>query len=89
MLPKLCSVLPESWVQRYKTFYVHNLRIHNFVPAKPFQPSLMFVGKAKSLPYSLASESCFTWVGSSLTRKDYTSWKAFPGTNTLADYEHS
>jgi hypothetical protein len=35
----------------YKTFYDHNF--HNklvFVLEKPFQPSLMFVGEAKSLP---------------------------------------
>ncbi len=26
-----------------------------FVPGKPFQPNLLFVGKAKSLPYSGSS----------------------------------
>jgi hypothetical protein len=36
-----------------------------FVPGWPFQPGLMFVGKARS-------ERCFTWVGSGLTRKHYT-----------------
>ncbi len=34
-----------------------------FVPGKPFQPSLMFVGKARSLRSSGAPEMCFTWVG--------------------------
>jgi len=29
----------------------------------------MFVGEARSLPQSLASKRCFTWVGSSLTHK--------------------
>jgi hypothetical protein len=37
------------WCQSYKTFYGRNLQIFNnklvFVPGKPFQPSLMFVGK--------------------------------------------
>jgi len=32
------------------------------VPGKPFQPSLMFVGKARSLTYSRAPERCFTQV---------------------------
>ncbi len=31
-----------------------------FVPGKPFQPSLMFMGKARGLPYSGAPERCFT-----------------------------
>ncbi len=34
-----------------------------FVPGKPFQPSLMFVGKAGE------PEMCFTLVGSGLTRR--------------------
>jgi hypothetical protein len=33
----------------YKTFYDRNLQIF-FVLGKPFQPSLMFVGEARSLP---------------------------------------
>ncbi len=38
--------------QCYETFYVYDLRVKArvFIPGKPFQPSLMFVGKAKSLP---------------------------------------
>ncbi len=43
--------------QYYKTFYSHTLGIfvvsQSVVPGKPFQPSLMFVGKARS--------RCFTW----------------------------
>ncbi len=38
-----------------------------FVPSKLFQPSLMIVGKARSLPKSGAPESYFTWIDSSLT----------------------
>ncbi len=36
-----------------------------FLAGKPFQPGLMFVGKAQSLPIRGASERCFTRVGSS------------------------
>ncbi len=35
-----------------------------FVPGKPFQPSLMFVDKSRSLPSSAAPERCFSRVGS-------------------------
>ncbi len=31
-----------------------------FVPGKPFQPSLVFVGEARSLPFSGAPERYFT-----------------------------
>ncbi len=31
--------------------------------------SLMFLGKARSLPLSGVSKRCFTWVGSGLTHK--------------------
>ncbi len=48
-----------------------------FVPGKPFQPSLMFVGKARSLPKSDAFERCFTLVGSGLNRKHWTRVKRF------------
>jgi hypothetical protein len=40
-----------------------------FVSGKPFQPSLMFVDEARSLPYSGAPERYFTWVGPGLTCK--------------------
>jgi hypothetical protein len=43
-----------------------------FVLDKPFHPSLMFVGEARSLPKSGAPERFFTRVGSSLTRKHQT-----------------
>ncbi len=39
--------------QSYETFYGRNLQIfvaRVFVPGKPFQPCLMFVGKARGLP---------------------------------------
>jgi hypothetical protein len=42
--------------QSYKTFYGRNLqifcyRLENLSLAKPFQPSLMIVGKARGLPW--------------------------------------
>ncbi len=37
-----------------------------FVRGKPFKPSLMFVDKARGLPWGGASERCLTRVGSSL-----------------------
>jgi hypothetical protein len=43
-----------------------------FVTGKPFQPNLLFVGMAKSLPLSGALERCFTWVGSFRTHKHCT-----------------
>ncbi len=44
-----------------------------FDPGKPFQPSLMFVDKARSHPLRGSPEICFTQVGSGLTHKHYTS----------------
>jgi hypothetical protein len=43
-----------------------------FVPGRPLQPSLMFVVKASSLPFSGAPERCFNWVGSCSTPKNWT-----------------
>jgi hypothetical protein len=58
------------------------------VPDRPFQPSLMFEGKASNL-WNVASEMCFTQVGSSLIAKIRQRWRYLPGTNTLAYYEDS
>jgi hypothetical protein len=44
----------------------------NKLHGNPFQPSLMLVGKARSLPQNGAPERCFTQIGSGLTRKYYT-----------------
>ncbi len=41
-----------------------------FVPWRPFQLSLMFVGKVRSFYKSGAPERCFTQTGSSLNHKD-------------------
>jgi hypothetical protein len=47
----------------YKTFYICKLLIfikaRAFVPGKPFQPSLMFVGKTEAYP-SVAPVRCST-----------------------------
>jgi len=40
-----------------------------FVPGKYYQPCLIFVGKAMSLPLSGTSERCLICLGSSLTSK--------------------
>ncbi len=62
--------------QCYKTFYVQNLRmlmISEIVClCQPLKPTLIFLGKAVSLPYIGAYERCFTQLGSNLTRKYYT-----------------
>ncbi len=47
-------------------------------------PGLMFVGKARSLPYSGAPERCFIHVFSGIIRLG---WKGLPGTNALAYYK--
>jgi len=64
-----------SWAQCYKTFL-------SVIYVKLFQPSLMFVGEARSLPLSGVPERCFTRVGSGLPPDIILVWKSLPGTNT-------
>jgi hypothetical protein len=47
------------------------------LPDKPFQPSLMIVGKGSNLTVSGASEKCFTQIGTGLAEEKHTSllWK--------------
>jgi hypothetical protein len=52
-----------------------------FVLGKPFQPSLMFVGKAWTLHKSGATERCFTQICTRL------GGIGLPGTNNLAYFE--
>ncbi len=59
-----------------------------FVPGKSFHPSLMFLGKARSLPEYAASERCVNLTGSGPIAKIRLGWKGLPGTNILAYYEH-
>ncbi len=60
----------DLWCECYKTFHVCNFLMfvisQSVCTGRPFQLSLMFVGKARSLGYSGAPERYFTWVGSSL-----------------------
>jgi hypothetical protein len=56
-------------------------------PEGLYTPSLIFVGKARSLAQTGAFERCFTLVGYGLTRKHYTRMERPPETNTLAYYE--
>jgi len=62
-------------------------KLQHFVPGKSFQSSLMFVGKARSLPQSGAPERHFTQIGSDLTCKHYTRLEGLTGTTALAYYE--
>ncbi len=62
-------------------------KLEFFFPGKHFEPSLMHVGKAKSLPYRRTPDMCFTKVG--LTRKHKLGRIGLPGTNTLDYYVHS
>jgi hypothetical protein len=48
-----------------------------FVHDRLFQPSLMFLSKARNLPKSVAPERCFTWTGSRLTHKYLTRLERF------------
>ncbi len=59
-----------------------------FVPGKPFQPSLMFVGEARSLPKSRAPERALLGYAAVLPANTRLGWKGLPGTNTLAYYEN-
>ncbi len=43
-----------------------------FVPGRPFQPNIMFVGKAMNLTYSGAPERCLPQVDFGLTHKQQT-----------------
>jgi hypothetical protein len=61
----VANVIKLSTVVSYA--FSHETRA--FVPCKHLQPSLMFVGKARSLFKSGAPEWSFTWVDSGLTHK--------------------
>ncbi len=55
-----------------------------FVPGKPFQLSLLVVGKTRSLPKSGAFERFFNREGSCFSNTYQTRLKGMPGANTLA-----
>ncbi len=52
-----------------------------------FQPSLIFVGEARSLPYS-AAPKIFIVQAPALPANIRLGWKILPGANTLASYEN-
>jgi hypothetical protein len=54
-----------------------------FFPGRPFQPNLMFQGKARSLPQFGQFERRYTWLGSDLSQKHWTRLER------LARHKHS
>jgi hypothetical protein len=57
-----------------------------FAPVKPFQPSLLFVGKSYPRVEHLKGVSHFTWASPANTML---SWIGLQRTKTLAYYENS
>jgi hypothetical protein len=69
--------------------YGRNLPFFNrlvFVPGKPFQPSLMFVGEAYDRVERLKDASLR--YDRALLANIRLGWTGLPGTNTLAYYKH-
>jgi hypothetical protein len=58
-----------------------------FVANKPYQPSLLFASKARSLPSSTALKRYARLLAMPINIR--LGLKGLPGTNTLAYYEHS
>jgi hypothetical protein len=52
--------LSETNTLAYSAHYLATRKRLVFVPGRLFQRSLMFVGKARSLPLSRAHQMCFT-----------------------------
>ncbi len=71
---KCCEYSP--WASTIKLFtaiiygFLQQARV--FALCKPFQSSLMFVGKARNLPWRGVPKSFFNWVGSYFTNKHQT-----------------
>jgi hypothetical protein len=69
--------------QSYKTFYGHNLQVfvkaRVFVLDKPFQPSLMFVCKARSLPRVEHLKGVSLGYAPALPANIRLGWKGLPG----------
>jgi hypothetical protein len=67
------SNIVNSRYHIYKTFFFITYEWAEYtimlVPGKPFQPSLIFVGKAMSLPRSGAPEMCLNQAGVSPVEK--------------------
>jgi hypothetical protein len=93
LIEEVNSIVPSPsanvpWGRYYKTFFGRNLRIfiisQSVVPGKPFQPSLVFAGKARAYP-SEAPFRCKLLASPTNITLD---WKGLPGTNTLAYNEN-
>ncbi len=73
---KLHFITLDTRGQCYRTFYGRNLRMfvvsQGVALGRPFQPSIMFADKARSLPKSVVPERCSSVIGCNLTRKHYT-----------------
>jgi hypothetical protein len=67
--------------------YLH-FSLLSSVPSRPLQPSLIFVGKAMSLPKTGAPERCFTCRVWSYTQTSDQAGKDCQ-TKTIANYEKS
>jgi hypothetical protein len=59
----MCKIFMKS------TLGACTIKLFKAVSGKPFQPSLMFVGEARSIPQRGAPEKFFTQVSSGLTSK--------------------
>ena len=59
-----------------------------FVPSKPFQPSLIFVGKAGAYPSEQPFRCSTLGSAPALPANIRQGWKGLLGTNTLAYYEN-
>ncbi len=59
-----------------------------FVPGKPFQPNLMFAGKARAYPSEALSGAPLYGKLLALPANIRLGWKGLPGTNTQAYYEN-
>ncbi len=51
--------------------HVCSLYVYTMILCKPFQPSLIFIGNAKSLLKRGVHERCSSWAGSGFTQKYY------------------
>jgi hypothetical protein len=60
----------------------------SFVPVKPFQPSLMFVSKIRSLPWFGLFAEASLGLASALLANIRLGWLGLLGTNTPAYYEY-
>ena len=60
-----------------------------FVPVKPFQLSLMFVGKTGACPIEEPSDAPLYGRLLTMPTNNRLDWDGLPGTDTLAYYENS